>query len=191
VDDLIRYLGPRVMVCDYDDVAVFDRCIERAFASTDPMAIVDVRVSLEGPTLRVEFGDGMHAVVAWDRLALNEVEPRLRPETAAVGQSSFSIEVLNEEGEVFEIDSMVVRALDDASLAQQIADVAESARRELGARLRGKREERGVTQQELAKLTGQQQSLLSKLENGRHQPTYATLEKYAAGLKLSVPELLG
>jgi transcriptional regulator with XRE-family HTH domain len=60
----------------------------------------------------------------------------------------------------------------------------------LGNRLRGLRDAAGVTQQELAGRMGIAQPALSKIESGIHEPRLATLEKYAAGLGLTLQRLL-
>jgi transcriptional regulator with XRE-family HTH domain len=45
---------------------------------------------------------------------------------------------------------------------------------------------RGWTQERLAKETGLKQSIISRLESGRHQPSLTTLEKIARKLGLNL-----
>ena len=59
----------------------------------------------------------------------------------------------------------------------------------IGAKIREKREAAGFTQQQLEERSGLPQSHISRLENGQHSPSYATLEKIAAGLGIPVSDL--
>src|SRR5262249_30846685 len=49
-------------------------------------------------------------------------------------------------------------------------------------RIRGFRTEAGLTQTQLAEKSGLPQSHISRLENGQHSPSRATLERIAAAL---------
>ena len=51
-------------------------------------------------------------------------------------------------------------------------------------RIKTEREEKGMTQQQLAAATGIQQSHISRLENAQHSPSGLTLEKIAKALDL-------
>jgi transcriptional regulator with XRE-family HTH domain len=53
-------------------------------------------------------------------------------------------------------------------------------------RLRDRREELGLTQVELARLSGTQQSAISDLETGHSSPTITTLRKIARALKVEI-----
>jgi DNA-binding XRE family transcriptional regulator len=53
---------------------------------------------------------------------------------------------------------------------------------QVSERLRTLRSEAGLTQAEMAERSGLPQSHISRLENGRHSPSRATLEKIAAAL---------
>ena len=56
-------------------------------------------------------------------------------------------------------------------------------------RIRELREKAGWTQEDLAQKTGLPQSHISRLENGKHSPAHATLEKIAAALGVGVGEI--
>lgn len=61
----------------------------------------------------------------------------------------------------------------------------------LGERVRAWREQRGLTQAELAGLAGLGPDVVSRLENGRYRsPGLRTLRRVAAGLDLRVGDLL-
>jgi len=60
----------------------------------------------------------------------------------------------------------------------------------LGARLRARRQERGLSLGELARRVSISPSALSKLETGKISPSVSTLRGLAVELQLSLDELL-
>jgi DNA-binding XRE family transcriptional regulator len=66
------------------------------------------------------------------------------------------------------------------------ADALKSWLQFVSTRLRNTRESAGITQEELAKRTGIQQSHLSRLEQGEHSPTQKTLIKIANALGVAI-----
>jgi transcriptional regulator with XRE-family HTH domain len=60
----------------------------------------------------------------------------------------------------------------------------------LAMRLKRLREERGLTQEQLAKRSGLSHGYLARLEIGMHDPSLSTLAKLANALKVSVAELV-
>jgi transcriptional regulator with XRE-family HTH domain len=63
--------------------------------------------------------------------------------------------------------------------------------RRLGANMRRCREERGLTQTQLADRAGIAPSTISTIENGRNSPTLFTVCALADALEVSVPEYIG
>ena len=59
----------------------------------------------------------------------------------------------------------------------------------LGLALRALREERGVSQVELATAAGFKQSYVSSLENGQRNPSWNTVVRLARGLGIRVADL--
>jgi transcriptional regulator with XRE-family HTH domain len=57
-------------------------------------------------------------------------------------------------------------------------------------RLKRLREERGLTQEQLAKRSGMSHGYLARLEIGMHDPSLSTLAKLAKALKVPVGELV-
>jgi transcriptional regulator with XRE-family HTH domain len=68
---------------------------------------------------------------------------------------------------------------------------AEQEPEPFGVRLRAARTEAGLTQRELGSRTGLDQSVVSNLERGVHEPRLGTIERLADGLGLSTGLLLG
>jgi transcriptional regulator with XRE-family HTH domain len=60
----------------------------------------------------------------------------------------------------------------------------------LGLAVKARREELGLTQEQVYLRTDIQQRYLSNVENGKRNPSYASLRRLAAGLDLSASELI-
>jgi ribosome-binding protein aMBF1 (putative translation factor) len=59
----------------------------------------------------------------------------------------------------------------------------------VGDRIRQARRKAGLTQKELAERSGLRQSHISRLERGRHSPSFVTVEKIAKALDIPVSQL--
>ena len=62
--------------------------------------------------------------------------------------------------------------------------------RQFAMSLRQIREDRGMTQEALAKKAGVSRAYLSRLEMGRHDPPLSRLRKLAAALKVPIERLV-
>jgi transcriptional regulator with XRE-family HTH domain len=60
----------------------------------------------------------------------------------------------------------------------------------LGLAVKRRREELGLTQEQLANDSGLHQRWISNVETGKRNPSYGSLRRLAAGLDLSASELL-
>jgi len=60
----------------------------------------------------------------------------------------------------------------------------------LGIAVKARREELGLTQEQLDNNTNLHQRWISNVETGKRNPSYASLRRLAAGLDLSASELL-
>jgi transcriptional regulator with XRE-family HTH domain len=60
----------------------------------------------------------------------------------------------------------------------------------LSMRLKQIREQRGLTQEQLAEKAGVSRAYLARLEIGRHDPPLSTVEKLAKALKVKLGKLL-
>jgi DNA-binding XRE family transcriptional regulator len=193
VDDIMRMSESRFAVCEFDirtrRRSSFEACLGKAVAALEPEALISVRYHA-AEHLWLEFSDGLVGSVAI--VDLTGEDTKLRLETAVVASDFNAIEVLDVNGELFHIDAATARALIDSKFSETVIQAAaERSRRTLGDHLRTARLARRVTQTELALATGLEQSLISKLERGKHQPRFDTLEKYAEGLGMTVSDLLG
>jgi DNA-binding XRE family transcriptional regulator len=60
----------------------------------------------------------------------------------------------------------------------------------LGKAVKARRQELGLTQEQLANDSGLHQRWISNIENGKRNPSYASLRRLATGLELSASELI-
>ena len=60
----------------------------------------------------------------------------------------------------------------------------------LAVKLKALREQRGLSQEELAAAAGLSRTYLARLETARQDPTLSTIEKLAKALKVDVAKLL-
>jgi DNA-binding XRE family transcriptional regulator len=192
VDDILQASESRVSVCSWSpgDEDALRTYVLRAAFSTDPSAIIDVRYSVDEDRLWVCFGDGHNAALPWKNLGLGGVSPALLPKTAAISKDHDSIQVLRQDGSIFDIDSVAIRTLVDKAARQSIQETSVQSAQELGHLLRESRTAQGKTQLEVARISGLEQALISKLENGRHRPRFDTLRRYSEALGLTVGEIL-
>jgi DNA-binding XRE family transcriptional regulator len=79
----------------------------------------------------------------------------------------------------------------DEKLAEEAAarERVDAYRRKVGERIRQKREEAGLTQMQLAEMTQLPQPHICRLEQGKHAPTFTTIERLATALKVSPGDL--
>lgn len=174
-----------------DPAEKLEECLKRVAIDLDPLAILKVSYAQTNRSLWIHFGDGLSGSLDWSALQLESRRPALRPESATIDRANpFSIAVLDEEGELFEIDSGVLRGLLDREYGKRLQESATREAAKVGERLKSRRLERKLTQQELARLIGMDQALISKLERGIHSPRVDTLAKYAEGLGISIPDVL-
>jgi DNA-binding XRE family transcriptional regulator len=191
VDDLVRTSDLRVSVCRYSQGArgSLANCVNEAVTSLEPESILDVRYSRADQSLWIAFGDGLSGSVQPGEIGFAD-PGELCLETATVAPYHAGVQVLDRDGHVVDIDGGSLRAVLDGAFARKIVLQAESSNREIGERLKGRRLKAGVTQVQLAERSGLDQAIISKLERGRHQPRWDTIQRYANGLGLAPENLL-
>ena len=192
VDDIVYASDNRAVVHSLirSEYEALKALIRHALGATEPTSVTDVRLSEDSDSLWLEFGDGKRGILPWSSLSLDRLKPRLDPSTAMVSEDLASVQVLREDGSVFDIDSTVLRAAFDERLTRKLATDAVRATAELGKQLRATRKLHRLTQMELARKSRLDQGLISRLEHGKQRPGFSTLTKYAMGLGLTVSELL-
>lgn len=83
----------------------------------------------------------------------------------------------------------VFRALTDPQFAAEMAQAAARHAREVGATLRTLRQQRGLTAAEVGARAGMSQQGVSRIENGRHDVSFSTLERLLAAMGCNLRDL--
>lgn len=81
-------------------------------------------------------------------------------------------------------------ALRDTRRAASTDSTRERGNRELGLRIRRRRNQLGLSQEALAHRVGRSEGWLLQVENGRTDPAYSDLVNLAAALELDTPQLI-
>jgi YD repeat-containing protein len=92
-------------------------CLTEFTSHLDPEAVLDVGYDPSDRTVRIDFADGERRTLPWAALQLPLRPSALRPETIRVGDNPELIEILDADGEVYDIATARLRALAGAIMA--------------------------------------------------------------------------
>lgn len=95
-------------------------CLTEFTSHLDPEAVLDVRYFPADRTVRIDFADGARRTLSWSALQLPLLRPALRPETIRVGENPELIEILDGDGEVYDIATTRLRALAEPMAARRL-----------------------------------------------------------------------
>jgi len=145
-----------------------------------------VSASYRDGRLVVLFEDG-----TWVDL---QAEPVLPPDARGaqwerLSVSPLEITVPTEGGDV-EIPWSTVRALTDRQYSAHLADAAGDEARQIGQRIRALRESRNLASKDLAVRAGITPQSLSRIELGRHDVVFTTLQRILAAMGCSLKDLV-
>jgi DNA-binding XRE family transcriptional regulator len=145
-----------------------------------------VGVEHRGDELGVHFGDGSEVRV--DAKCL--LPPHARKiDWEAMTFDPYEIVVPTAEEQI-EIPWSAIRALTDRDYATHLADAAKEQAHQVGQRIREVRNQRGLTSKEVAEQAGITPQSLSRIENGRHDVVYTTLQQILAAMGASLKDLV-
>lgn len=191
IDDVVRASDMRLNVCnDASDWALIAHCLSAGLSSVRPEGVVEIRYLAGVDALWVQFGDGLTGVLTWEALQLEDLRDSLVPESATVSSTHTAIEMATVGGDLFEIDSAAARALLDAEFSDRLRRSARESDEAFGAHVKNARLAAGLTQPALGERIGLDQAVISRIERGKVRPRIDTIRKVAAGLDLTVSELL-
>jgi ribosome-binding protein aMBF1 (putative translation factor) len=192
IDDLMRHSDFRLTVCcGLECEEEMRDCLNEALAALDPESLIEVRLPPVRPdALWVEFGDGLSGFVSWGSLGIEDAIENVVTESATVGRRGRAIEFTMNDGELFDIDSVSLRAILDRDFARAVSQEARVSDAAVGRRVRAARRSAGLTQTALGERAGLDQAVISRLERGKHEPRLDTLRRVAAALELGLPDLL-
>jgi DNA-binding Xre family transcriptional regulator len=102
--------------------------------------------------------------------------------------NSYEIVVPSADGEV-EIPWSTIRALTDKAYSSHLAAAAEQQARQIGLRIKELRQARGLTGKDLAERAGIAPQSLSRIEHGRHDVVFTTLQRILAAMGCTLKDL--
>ena len=88
-----------------------------------------------------------------------------------------------------DVSGFTIRAMTDPVFTAHLARAAEDTALKVGARLKKLRQSRGFTAQQVAERAGMAQQSISRIEQGRHGVSYATLEKILAAMGYGLEDI--
>jgi transcriptional regulator with XRE-family HTH domain len=136
--------------------------------------------------LRVCFADGSEVMLDAQRV----LPPNTRPvqwETLEYDPYQITASTLNDES--VEIPWSTIRVLTDDAYSAHLAHAAEEQARQIGLRIRELRDSRQLSSKDLAERAGIAPQSLSRIENGRHDVVYTTLQRLLAAMGYSLRDL--
>lgn len=151
------------------------------------MLLRNCRYLADQQSLDVSFRNGDRFQVPVESL-LREPATSVRWDRVRIGETQDVLEVPGTNG-VTEIPWDRIRCLVDADFRRHLANQAALAARQVAQRLRELRRERGLTQEAVAQSAGVDRVTISRLENGRLQPTFETLARVVAAMGASLQDL--
>ena len=144
-----------------------------------------VAVSPRGADLIVQFEDGSRAIIEAKRV--------LPPDTQlanwdALTFHAYEIMIPTLGGEI-EVPWSTIRVLTDKEYSAHLAAAAEEEARQIGLRIKELRTNRNLSGKELAERAGITPQSLSRIENGRHDIVFTTLQRILAAMGYSLKDL--
>src|SRR5918912_1189444 len=92
-------------------------------------------------------------------------------------------------GPPLEVPGFTIRTLTDSVFAAHLARQAAESARQVGARLKELRKARGFSAREVAERVGMAQQHISRIEQGRHDVSFSTLERILAAMGYTLQDL--
>jgi DNA-binding Xre family transcriptional regulator len=142
-------------------------------------------VKVEPPHIFVHFEDGTVAKIESDKILPPDVQ---QPQWEQLRFNSYELVVPAENGN-FEISWSTIRVLSDAEYSAYMAKAAEEQARKIGHRLKELRTKRGMKSKELAERAGITPQSLSRIEKGKHDVVFKTLQKILGAMGYALKDL--
>jgi len=136
--------------------------------------------------LAVRFEDGSEATVE----AVRVLPPRTAPvRWETLSHDAYEIAASTEEGEGVEIPWSTIRVLTDDAYSAHLTRAADEQARQIGLRIKELRESRQLSSKDLAERAGITPQSMSRIENGRHDVVYTTLQRILTAMGYSLRDL--
>jgi transcriptional regulator with XRE-family HTH domain/Zn-dependent peptidase ImmA (M78 family) len=143
------------------------------------------RADFRASRVEVQFEDKSVATLTFDQLApknatdLRWLKASYTPYELIVPTSSDDLE----------IPWTTIRTLSDRDFSNHLAKSADQEARHIGVRLKELRESRDLSSKDLAERAGIAPQSLSRIENGRHDVTFTTLQRILTAMGCSLNDL--
>jgi DNA-binding XRE family transcriptional regulator len=143
-------------------------------------------VGYDAGRLTVRFADGSRVSLPTSAIA----HPLLRdPDWSAVTADAFEIHVATPTGD-FALPWDSIRALTDPEFGDHLDRVAATVTRQVGARVRALREERGLDLTDLAGRAGVSAETVTRIETGQEESSLEELERLLRPLGCTLDHLV-
>jgi transcriptional regulator with XRE-family HTH domain/Zn-dependent peptidase ImmA (M78 family) len=143
-------------------------------------------VAYDGELLHVTFANG-------DTVAVEPARLLPRTEAATADWSEVTIDgpeiQAPADGRPLAVSWLDVRALTDAEFSAHLAQIADEEARQVGQRIRYLRESRDLSSAELARRAQITPQSLSRIELGRHDVVFSTLQRLLAAMNYTLADL--
>lgn len=142
-------------------------------------------VKADPSTIGVRFEDGTTAEIASRKILAGGIK---QPRWEKVRFNPYEIIVPTEKGEL-EISWSTIRVLTDAAYSAHLAKAAAEQAQKIGRRLSQLRKGRGMKSKDLAERAGITPQSLSRIENGKHDIAFSTLQKILGAMGCGLKDL--
>lgn len=143
-------------------------------------------VDYHDDALTVRFEDGAEVTVEANRVLPPDTRP-VRWETLSHG--AYDISASTADGDNVDIPWSTIRVLTDDAYGAHLARMADEQGRQIGLRIKELRESRQLSSKDLAERAGITPQSLSRIENGRHDVVFTTLQRILAAMGYSLTDL--
>lgn len=144
--------------------------------------------------LWIDFANGDTVAMATWRLLRSTVREPCWSDLQVVDSYYVSVPAAPGTGDAgtdtTDIPGLTIRSIVDPLFALHLAREAELSARRVGTRLQQLRKARGFTTRQVADRIGMAQQNYSRIEQGRHAVSYATLEKILAAMGYSLQDIM-
>jgi transcriptional regulator with XRE-family HTH domain/Zn-dependent peptidase ImmA (M78 family) len=160
--------------------APMPRWLERGYSDI-------IAVRLKAPSvLEVDFGNGDRVEVSTGAFGLDAITAvELDPE------EGLSVRLLNGDGRAVEVSATRIRSSTDAEYAHELRRLDAEQSRRLGLRLKALREDRNLSQRDLAHLVGMPPPQLSKIESGSYDLRVSTVQTLLRAMDATFADIAG
>jgi len=135
--------------------------------------------------LWVRFEDGTTAEIESHKILPGEIN---QPRWERLRFNPYEIILPTANGEI-EVSWSTIRVLSNAEYSVYLAQVAAEQAKKIGRRISALRKGRGIKSKELAERAGISPQSLSRIENGKHDISFSTLQKILSAMGYALKDL--